>query len=262
MHPILLDIELLRWRLAGRRAKLWWRDDDARTATPELERLLAISGEAAAPLTLAVIPSADMAALSSALMGRSQIDVAQHGVDHQNRRRGSQAGEFPHDWPLAKLLPMLWRGWAAIGMLPGALPVFAPPWNDVHPALEAALAECGFLAWSANGALSTHRDVRVDVHLDLLRWRGGVRFRGGGRFMGTLRRELARRRRAGRWEAPIGLLTHHLAHDEPAWRFLEDFVAWTGAHPAFEWTSLRALIPQTRREGGSEGGPGERIMAN
>ena len=41
LQALLLSRELARWRAAGRRARLWWRDDDARAPGPELERLLA-----------------------------------------------------------------------------------------------------------------------------------------------------------------------------------------------------------------------------
>jgi hypothetical protein len=36
---------------------------------------------------------------------------------------------------------------------------------------------------------------------------------------------LAERRRAGLWDEPLGLLSHHLDHDEDAWRFLEVFLS-------------------------------------
>ena len=147
-------MELARWRRAGRRARLWWRDDDARAVTPPLERLLAIGERTGIPLTLAVIPTGDMAGLAARLGSAAQTDVAQHGVDHQNRRTGPQAGEFPHDWPSARVDAALRRGWGEISRLPGAVAAYVPPWNDVHPDLEAVLADCGFVGWSANGALA------------------------------------------------------------------------------------------------------------
>jgi hypothetical protein len=47
------EIELEHWSRAGRDATLWWRDDDAVTATPALEphtRHRAASGGAPLPL--------------------------------------------------------------------------------------------------------------------------------------------------------------------------------------------------------------------
>lgn len=246
MQSLSLLLEAWRWRRAGRTARLWWRDDDADGDCVRLERLLRLSLESGVPLTLAVVPTGDMLSLAARLGGRggdaSRVSVAQHGVDHQNRRTGPAAGEFPHDWTPRELEIALRRGWSLIQDLPHAEPVFVPPWNDIHPGLEAALAACGYAGWSVNGEVASPGLARVDVHLDLLRWRGGARFRGKGRFLKAFSAELRRRRKAGCWEAPIGLLTHHLAHDDRSWDFLERFLRWTARRPEMSWAALPALI--------------------
>ncbi|WP_372785706.1 polysaccharide deacetylase [Phenylobacterium sp.] len=244
-----LWLEAGRWRRAGRTARLWWRDDDAAGPSPRLDRLLAISRETKVPLTLAVVPGGDMPALAARLADTAGVAVVQHGVDHQNRRAGSVAGEFPHDWTESQVEAELRRGWRLIQGLPRAQRVFVPPWNDIHPRLQAALRAGGYAAWSANGALGGGAPARADVHLDLLRWRGGARFRGQGRLLAALAAEMRRRRRAGLWDAPIGLLTHHLVHDEAAWGFLADFLRWTSRRPEFAWVSLTHLV----RENGERG---------
>src|SRR5438132_1435783 len=76
------------------------------------------------------------------------------------------------------------------------------------------------------------RPMRIDAHLDLLRWRGGARFRGDAAMAEALRAALRERRRLQRWDAPIGLLTHHLDHDAAAWTFLDRFLAWSSRQPA------------------------------
>ena len=247
--------ELRRWRRAGRTARRWWRDDDAAGGSAALDRLLQGSRASGAPLALAAVPAGDMAGLARRLTRIPLVNVVQHGVDHQNRRSGPAAGEFPHDWSGRELETALRRGWSLLQAAPGARPVFVPPWNDVHPHLETALGACGYAGWSASGQVSPKFDedtglVRVDVHLDLLRWRGGARFRGRGRFLRALAAELARRRRAELWDAPIGLLTHHLAHDEAAWRFLEAFLVWTARRREFVWAALPDLL-RAAGEGGA-----------
>lgn len=237
-----LELELLRWRMAGQRARLWWRDDDATEPSDSLFRLLSLSNRAAIPLTLAVVPAGDMTGLAKALDVAQQVTVAQHGVDHQNRRSGPVAGEFPHDWACDALKAKVAWGWERLRPLPGVLPVFVPPWNDVHPDLEAALVDLGFCALSASGELQSHGIVRLDVHLDLMRWRGGARFRGRRRFLGALVEALQLRRRLQLWNAPIGFLTHHLAHDEAAWKFLDEFLTWTQRQTALAWVGLRSLV--------------------
>ena len=242
MLDLALWLELRRWRRAGRAAQLWWRDDDAAGGCAALDRLLQASRASAVPLTLAAVPAGDMTGLAARLTRASLVSVVQHGVDHQNRRSGPAAGEFPHDWSRHELEIALRRGWSLLQTVPRARPVYVPPWNDVHPQLEAALSACGYAGWSVNGELAPQGLPRVDAHLDLMRWRGGARFRGQGRFLKALTAELARRRKAGRWTAPIGILTHHLAHDDRAWRFLEAFLAWSRTRPEVAWTALPDLL--------------------
>ena len=248
MFNLTLWLEIQRWRGAGRVARLWWRDDDATGLTPSLERLLAAAQNAEAPLTLAVIPDGDMLGLGARLTHATQVNVVQHGVDHRNRRDGAAAGEFPHDWTAAQVAIALRRGWSLMQGLPRAVMVFTPPWNDVHPDLETALRVTGYAGWSANGVLGVAgTPPRIDVHLDLLRWRGGARFRGHGPFLVGLAGEMRRRRRAGRWDAPIGLLTHHLDHDDAAWAFLEAFLLRSRAEPALGWVSLPQAVAEASR---------------
>lgn len=246
MRWLLLQQELGRWRKAGRKPTLWWRDDDARSPTSELDRLLAIANANHTPLTLAVIPDGDLPALAARLRGESLVTAVQHGVDHQNRRDGPAAGEFPHAWMRIRVATRMRAGWTKVATLPGAAQIFVPPWNDIHPELPAVLADCGYLGWSAWDETAPMAGVRrVDAHLDLLRWRGGARFRGEGRVLERLRELLAERRRSGLWSAPIGLLTHHLDHDEAAWRFLDRFLAWSATNGDVAWRALPDLLALT-----------------
>lgn len=243
MQSYVLQLELRRWRAMGRRASLWWRDDDARAPSPALDRLLAIAAASEVPLTLAVIPDGDMTALAARLSSVTGVQVAQHGADHQNRREGREAGEFPHDWSRLRLVTALLAGRRKLAALPGALPVFVPPWNDVHPDLEGALSDAGFIGWSAAGERRRGGALpRLDIHLDLLRWRGGARFRGPRKFLRELTAELRARRLTETWHEPIGLLTHHLDHDEEAWAFLAEFLAWTRQDQPFFWRALPDLL--------------------
>jgi hypothetical protein len=164
-------------------------------------------------------------------------------VDHQNRRLGPVAGEFPHGLGEEALSDAVLCGWDRMRGLPLVMSVYAPPWNDIHPKLGAVLAHCGYLGFSAFGAIGSAGGLpRVDAHLDLLRWRGRPRFRGEGRFLASLAAEMRRRRQAGLWDAPIGLLTHHLAHDEAAWRFLRAFLKWSLSRRELAWVALPTAL--------------------
>ncbi len=54
--------------------------------------------------------------------------------------------------------------------------------------------------------------------------------------------QLRTRRRLGLWDEPVGLLTHHLVHDEPAWRFLEELLLSSPLQDCAEWPSSSALF--------------------
>src|SRR5215204_6299118 len=94
-----LAAELDRWGEAGRVAALWWRDDDAVAATPELARLLRLAGPA--PMALAVIPALAGPDLAEALCGAPAIAVLQHGCRHANHARSGKKSEYPQDRPAA-----------------------------------------------------------------------------------------------------------------------------------------------------------------
>src|SRR5580704_15442235 len=85
--------ELDRWRDTGRSATMWWRDDDAVTATPRLGDLLSLAD--GIPLALAVIPASADPALAAALAAWPDIAVVQHGWRHANHGGDGKKCEFP-----------------------------------------------------------------------------------------------------------------------------------------------------------------------
>jgi hypothetical protein len=252
MNNLPLWLELRRWRAAGRTARLWWRDDDATGSASTidrllLDRLLQLSAATHKPLTLAVTPVGEMSGLAARLDGVELVNLAQGGGAPETRREDPEAGEFALDWDQKQVQAALAAGWSRIENLPRVLKVFVSPWSDIHPRLERALSANGYAGWSARGlAAASGTCPRLDIHLDLMPWRDGPRFRGRGALLAALAGELRRRRRAGLWEAPIGLLSHHRAHDTPAWTFLGEFLRWTSAQPEFGWVSLPDLLGETK----------------
>ena len=112
--------------------------------------------------------------------------------------------------------------------LPNLLPVFVPPWNAVNPILAGVL-DAAALHCSAGGSGRGHAAV------DILRWRDEPRFRGVASCLRRLTRELQIQRLAGAWGCPVGILTHHLEHDERAWEFLSHLLRWS--HGKVIWLS-------------------------
>lgn len=235
-----LNHELAIWRRAWRTPVLWWRDDDCRGSTPELERLLAVRGDL--PVTLAVIPDGDLAGLSGRLRAAAGVSLAQHGVDHENRLpSGGARSEFPADMNQTEVNAALASARLRIEAA-GLRPLtFVPPWNEPGDRQIEAIRAAGYTSYSSGAKGQPVAGLsHVGAAVDILRWKGRPHFRGRWRVFNALRKELEERRNKGAFGDPIGLLTHHLVHDEEAWRFLAWFIAY--AHGRFEWRSLDDIL--------------------
>ncbi|MFH1605333.1 MAG: polysaccharide deacetylase family protein, partial [Pseudomonadota bacterium] len=237
--------ELDRWRDAGRVADFWWRDDDAAHPTAALARLTSLSGRCGVPLALAVIPADAQESIFADLP--QTVEVLQHGGDHRNRApEGSRSCEFPSGARVDAALARLADGRSRLQQLARArlLPVLVPPWNRFAPELVAmlpGLGICGISTVSARSAAEPVPGVRqVNVHVDLIAWRGGRGFVGEAAALALAVKHLSERRahRADPGE-PTGWLTHHALHDEPLWSFLERLFQFTATHSAARW--LRAV---------------------
>ena len=126
--PDLVD-ELDRWEAAGRVAALWWRDDDAVAATPQLDALLRLAGDV--PIALAVIPALARPDLCQSLESRPLVAVLQHGWKHANRAVAGKKSEYPQGRPPRIVAAEIAAGQARLRALFGSrvLPVLVPPWN-------------------------------------------------------------------------------------------------------------------------------------
>ena len=217
--------ELARWKAAGHAPVFWWRDDDARRPTPALDRLLALSTRFDAPITIAAVPDGDIAALAKACAAVPGAELAIHGFRHENRApAGRPSGEVNDQDSLADVMSDLGAAMEAFRRAGVPPRLFVPPWNNAHPTLKRALGLQGLRLSCYGGMRRAAEPDRLDAHLDVMRWKPKPRFRGTVRFLSRVRRLLAERRMSQAWDQPLGLLTHHLDHDEPAWRFLEAFL--------------------------------------
>lgn len=245
-----LDEELARWADLGRTVTLWWRDDDASEATPQLDRLLALRARHDVALALAVIPAQASVALAERLKAEPKTTVLQHGYAHQNHASaGEKKMELGPHRPAMLVLGELGAGWLAMERLFGAqaLPVMVPPWNRIAPVLVPTLPEIGVRGLSTYGPRLRIEPVRglrqVNTHVDPIDWRGVRGFAGEETSLAALTRCLASRRKAGLesvvGEEPTGLLTHHLVQDEAVWAFVDQLIGRLRAH-----SGVRILAPQ------------------
>ena len=245
-----LGRELDRWAGEGRIATLWWRDDDAAKLTPEIERLVALGRTFGVPLHLAAIPLDLTDALVAALKGNGNVRVLQHGYAHVDHApSGAGSWELGDHRPQGQVLEELALGFARLDRAFGArfLPVLVPPWTRIDPALIGRLPGVGLRALSMEGArpqrFAAPGVVALNAHCDPIKWKGGARFTGTERALDEIVGHLAARRggSADRLE-PTGLCTHHLAHDEAVWSFVEALIERTLAHPAACWIGLEAEL--------------------
>jgi hypothetical protein len=249
-----------RYADAGRTAHVWLRDDDAIEPTAALDRLLSLTSAYGVPATLAVIPAATGPALSDTLSHVQDVDVVVHGWSHANHAgSGSKKAELGAERPAATVLWELGQGFRQLSQAHGARfqPVLVPPWNRVDAGLLPHLSDLGFRALSVFGPEKPGPMPLINTHVDVMDWHGTR----GCRDWGTLDDEIAARLDAclanclaaclaadavspKPWKGgnSMGLLTHHLVHDEAVWAYLERLFRATSGHPACRWTGIGALL--------------------
>lgn len=232
----------------GETLDVWWRDDDAIEPTPQLARLLALSTETHAPVALAVIPERATPELARALE-RHDCDVLIHGITHRNQAPAAQKKQELGFRPVTDIAADLRSARERLENLFGAraLPVLVPPWNRIDAGLVPVLPSCGIAGLSTFKTRPARSPapgvVQVNTHCDPVAWREG----GGLASEVQLVAELTERVTAlGRIPAherePIGLLTHHLVHDEAVWRFVHRLLTELGASGAVRFLPARAMF--------------------
>ncbi len=242
--------ELDAWAGAGRALDLWLRDDDAAEPTTALARLIDLTGEAELPLCLAVIPAAAGPALAARIAAASEGLVAvPHGYAHHNHAPpGEKKAEFPPGRDPDAVIEELGRAWSVTVELFGAraMPVLVPPWNRIADALIPRLPGAGYrglstITASAVAPLSVAGLQRRDADVDIVDWRGSRAFVGEAAALEAIVARLVMLRGAAE-ARPLGILTHHLVHDEAAWAFLAKFAARTRGHGSVRWPSLAKIF--------------------
>lgn len=239
-----LAAELARWCDAGRVADLWLRDDDAVEPTAALDRLLASAGRYDVPATLAVIPAFAGDRLAARLSAAPGVTVAVHGWRHENHAPvGKKKHELGPDRPMAVILDELAMAKATIDGLfkHRAAPLLVPPWNCIGNDLLSHLDGIGFAALSVYGRAVAAPLPVVNTHVDLIDWHGARGCRDQTELVTEVVGELRWRRETGSRE-PIGILAHHLVHDDAAWAFLDTLLKATAANPGCRWVSVARLI--------------------
>ena len=236
-----LDIELQNWRAAGEKPQLWWRDDDAISVTPQLKHLTRLANSAEAEILLAVIPAYANEKLATYTEQYLKLRPCIHGWSHTNHAPVAQKKcELGTHRDLDEVLADVVRGHRRLDDLFGktVLPVLVPPWNRMRDDLASHLPGVGIKAFSTFTHQRSVPDMQVNTHVDVMDWKapGGA----AGKTLDAVQVELAAALNVSRANGfyPIGLLTHHLVHDETAWATLAAIVA----HPGLSWVSFQKAL--------------------
>lgn len=241
-----VDDELALWSELGRKATFWWRDDDACSSTAELETLLQISEEFAAPVSLAVVPAKLEDSLCKRLSGNSGISILQHGYAHNSHAPASEKkSEYGSHRPPEEMLHELEQGRRLLeGGFGGQFhSVLVPPWNRYSVELLPLLHNHGHKGLSAMWArVDDHlpkqskqfserlplpvppQFLQVNTHIDPVAWRHDRGFIGENDALEQLVCHLRLRREFPELgDEPTGLLSHHLDQTESVWEFCRQF---------------------------------------
>ena len=248
--------ELDQWGEGGRAATLWWRDDDAVTASCRLDRLVSIADDV--PISLAVIPATVSQGLAAWITHpgsrqAARLSVLQHGWCHTSHAVNGKKNEFPAERSCHAVRSELIAGRRLLTAFFGAraLPVLAPPWNRFASCFLPLLATCGLGAislikprhnrWPAPGV------TEVNVQIDLVAWAERRGFIGeNAALTGIVRHLQARRLGEVDAEEPTGILTHHLVQDGPTDAFLSRLISITKGHLAARWLDAAEVFADAR----------------
>ncbi|MGE0281522.1 MAG: polysaccharide deacetylase family protein [Rhizobiaceae bacterium] len=240
--------ELARWAQADRRPAFWLRDDDAIKPTPPLDRLVSLTERFRAPLVLASIPAYAAQALADRLASHPLVSVAVHGWSHENHApTGQKKQELGLHRPEGEVLADLRRGLDRIGALFGrqAIPLLVPPWNRIDAALLQALPGLGYHALSAYGPAKPTPLPMINSTVDIMDWHGTRACLPTPVLVEMITTQL---RAAFANDEAIGVLTHHLVHDEAAWVFLEKLFETTTVF-GVRWSGFKALMARAATRG-------------
>ncbi len=240
-----LDQELERWSGDHRTIPVWWRDDDAVSVTPALQRLRQVSDDLNVPVHLAVIPAHAQAELGGYLNDHTNLLAVVHGWAHKDHApRKEKKAEFGDHRPVDVMSASCSDGLRHLQDMfgPRLSPMFVPPWNRVSAELIKQLPACGYRAISTfkprSAPFAAPGLYRINTHLDPINWRGGKTLVDPDKLILQIAQQLAERR-TGQSDAdePYGILTHHLVHDEPIWSFCEALLSRLAAGPVRLWTA-------------------------
>lgn len=229
-----LEQELDLWSKRGRKLRFWWRDDDAQTETPALGRLLDLAGRFEMPLALAVIPLGAESVLERRLAREARVRVLQHGWDHANHADPAWPAELGGTRNRTEVEAQLMEGRRRLESLFASrfLPVLVPPFNQLSRHLDGTVRRVGYRFISLHGDFAGLPLPSRNPHLDVIDWQRNTAAEPGYLVRWALAAIKLRRYGLVSASLPVGMVTHHLAHDDAVWSLAEELLRRLRRHPA------------------------------
>lgn len=241
--------ELDLWGRQGNRPMFWVRDDDACEMSVPLATLQAFAAQYDIRIGLAIIPGNVRSSLLDFLAKHDQFVPMCHGWKHINYGSPGRGGEFGRERSVSLLEADARLALKAFYSYFGneSNPVFVPPHGRIAPALIPRLRGLGFSALSVGPGILERRALplvsripwtrlirvpvgptfpRINVHIDPIDWTRRTACDPkavAARLVAHLR---LRRHGLVDFMVPIGILMHHLDHDNQVWRLCHNLVAF------------------------------------
>lgn len=247
----ILDLELAAWHEASLSPTLWWRDDDAISCSLALERFTGIVEANHIPVMLAIVPSIAEAELAAFTARHPLLQAATHGYAHHNHagadQKKTELTENPQGRSIGDVRDELREARRMMEHLFGiaASEVLVPPWNRLSTGVARELAATGFRVVSTFGERKTETTAhQVNCHVDMMEWKPVRKGKPLDQVIMELTDCLKARRVSLKPTMPIGILSHHLVHDDAAWETSEKLMAFIASQPIITVASRDDLLEQ------------------
>lgn len=254
--------ELDCWAMRGLKARFWVRDDDACEMSAPLQRLHELATRYDIIIGLAVIPAKVHPSLLKFMAheGRRFHPMC-HGWQHTNHSPGGhKPAEFGKARPISASIRDARCAFDAFREhFAGHDAVFVPPFGQISAAMRRALPAIGFAGVSTGPgwlerklshlpslAIRVPRVKvarwssipRLDVHIDPIDWQTGTAHSADTICDAIMRSLRPRRMGLLASEIPVGLVTHHLVHDDRIWGACDDALDVVRNHRAAEFVHV------------------------
>ena len=240
----LIDADLQHWVQDNKRVRLFLRDDDAVKITAQLRRLAELCDAYNIPILLAVIPNEATLELADFVRASAKITPAVHGISHTNHGGGNEKKiELGGQRSARAVIDELKTSREKMLQMFGneLSTMLVPPWNRISQGVAAKVEEAGFGAISGFGWKAPIGNLPwINTHVDIIDWKNGKKTKSFDCVMAELSENLTIARENN--YAPIGILTHHLVHNDATWSMLEALFELIGARQHIDWLNSSELI--------------------